>query len=245
MSCSAVVICAGFGSRLGAGVRGVPKCLTEVCGKPILGHILDSLIENDVSEIVVVTGFLENEIELYVSKLNIPQVRTVSNSRFSETSTGYSFYLGMKTLRRPDVPLLLIEGDVVFGAELLEKITFRRGVVECLVDSSVVGVQGSVLEFDFETGSCLACHRGRRIDESRSRFKKLVNVSAVCSSLRSEFLLLLEESMEDSLTIEGFFNLCCSGQKIQLVGYDVVGSVWWEVDDRRDLIRANKLFLGR
>ncbi|MDZ7717074.1 MAG: NTP transferase domain-containing protein [Balneolaceae bacterium] len=39
-----------------------PKCMVEIAGKPILNHQLDVLTEAGIENIVVVTGYLEEEI---------------------------------------------------------------------------------------------------------------------------------------------------------------------------------------
>ena len=57
----AILPVAGVGSRLRLHAHTVPKALVRGC-KPILGHILDSLQPAGVDEVVLVVGYLGEQI---------------------------------------------------------------------------------------------------------------------------------------------------------------------------------------
>jgi glucose-1-phosphate thymidylyltransferase len=46
----AIIPVAGFGTRLKPHTHSVPKVLLNVGGKPMLGHILDKLVEEGVNK---------------------------------------------------------------------------------------------------------------------------------------------------------------------------------------------------
>ena len=54
----AVIPLAGIGKRLRPLTHTCPKALVTVAGKPILGHIVDSLIETGVTELVPIIGYM-------------------------------------------------------------------------------------------------------------------------------------------------------------------------------------------
>ncbi len=56
----------GLGTRLRPQTWSRPKPLVSVAGKPVLGHVLDTLSEIDIDRAVFVTGFLGEQIEDYV-----------------------------------------------------------------------------------------------------------------------------------------------------------------------------------
>ncbi len=64
-----IIPMAGFGKRLRPHTFSRPKPLVNVAGKPVLGHVLDSLAGLDISELLCITGYLGGQIEAYV-KLN-------------------------------------------------------------------------------------------------------------------------------------------------------------------------------
>jgi glucose-1-phosphate thymidylyltransferase len=61
-----VIPVAGKGTRLKPHTFTHPKALIPLAGKPILGHILDKLIEAGVDEFVLVVGYLGDKVRKYV-----------------------------------------------------------------------------------------------------------------------------------------------------------------------------------
>lgn len=63
----AVIPVAGIGKRLRPLTYTSPKALVTVAGKPILGHIVDSLIEMGVTELVPIIGYKGEQIREYLT----------------------------------------------------------------------------------------------------------------------------------------------------------------------------------
>jgi glucose-1-phosphate thymidylyltransferase len=63
----AVILLAGLGTRLRPHTYSKPKPLVQVAGKPVLGHILDSLDSLSISETIFVVGYLGEQIQEYVN----------------------------------------------------------------------------------------------------------------------------------------------------------------------------------
>ena len=64
----AVIPVAGIGTRLKPHTHTIPKVLLNVGGKPMLGHILDKLLEEGVHKATFVIGHLGDQIKDYVIK---------------------------------------------------------------------------------------------------------------------------------------------------------------------------------
>ena len=62
----AVILAAGKGSRISSISNNIPKSLLPFHGTTILGHSLNLLSKNNISEIIVVTGYKNLMIEQYV-----------------------------------------------------------------------------------------------------------------------------------------------------------------------------------
>lgn len=58
-----IILAAGRGSRMGNLTSQSPKCLVELCGKPLLEYQLSALNQAGVSEIGIVCGYLKNKIQ--------------------------------------------------------------------------------------------------------------------------------------------------------------------------------------
>jgi NDP-sugar pyrophosphorylase family protein len=57
------VLCGGFGTRLGALTRDVPKPMIEVGGRPYLEFVLDSFAQRSLKDFVLLTGYKTEVIE--------------------------------------------------------------------------------------------------------------------------------------------------------------------------------------
>jgi D-glycero-alpha-D-manno-heptose 1-phosphate guanylyltransferase len=62
MSIPAVVLCGGLGTRLRSVVQDRPKAMAEVRGRPFLTYLLDQLAEAGVSDIVLATGYMGDQV---------------------------------------------------------------------------------------------------------------------------------------------------------------------------------------
>jgi glucose-1-phosphate thymidylyltransferase len=63
-----IIPVAGLGTRLRPQTYSRPKPLVSVAGKPVLGHVLDTLSSLTIDRIVFVTGYLGEQIEQYVTE---------------------------------------------------------------------------------------------------------------------------------------------------------------------------------
>lgn len=62
-----IIPLAGFGTRLRPQTYSKPKPLVSVAGKPVLGHILDKVVnESRVDSVTFIVGYLGEQIEQYV-----------------------------------------------------------------------------------------------------------------------------------------------------------------------------------
>lgn len=71
----AVIPVAGVGTRLRPHTYSLPKVLLNVAGKPILGHILDALVEQSITKATIITGYMGKLVETTlprdISQLNL------------------------------------------------------------------------------------------------------------------------------------------------------------------------------
>lgn len=110
----AIIPVAGVGSRLRPHTYTVPKVLLNVGGKPIVGHILDRLIENGFDEATIVIGYLGEKIKDYVVQ-NYP-IRVDFVEQEERLGLGHAIYLARHTISRD--PILIILGDTIFDVNL-------------------------------------------------------------------------------------------------------------------------------
>lgn len=64
----ALLLAAGFGTRLRPITDTIPKCLVPINGKPLLGYWLDMLLGGPVDRALVNTHYLHREVEAFVAR---------------------------------------------------------------------------------------------------------------------------------------------------------------------------------
>ena len=110
----AIIPVAGVGSRLRPHTYTLPKVLLNVGGKPIIGHILDRVIDNGFDEATIVIGYLGEMIKEYVLRNYSIKVDFVEQEE--RLGLGHAIYLSRHTISHD--PILIILGDTVFDVDL-------------------------------------------------------------------------------------------------------------------------------
>ena len=67
-----LILAAGFGTRLGKLTEGTPKVLIRVGNKPILDHSIRKLVDVGITEILINTHFLAEQVEYFLSICDYP-----------------------------------------------------------------------------------------------------------------------------------------------------------------------------
>jgi glucose-1-phosphate thymidylyltransferase len=112
----AVIPVAGVGTRLRPHTYALPKVLLNVAGKPILAHILDALVQLDVKEATIITGYMGELIEEFVTKrYNNLKVDFVEQKE--RLGLGHAIWIGKDTYK-PNESLMIILGDTIFDVDL-------------------------------------------------------------------------------------------------------------------------------
>ena len=115
----AMILAAGRGERLRPLTDSTPKPMLQVAGKPLLEHHLVRLAEAGVTEIVINTSWLAEQIEAYFSDCEARLGVTISWSReVTALETGGGIVNALALLG--DEPFILINGDVWSDYPLLE-----------------------------------------------------------------------------------------------------------------------------
>lgn len=117
---------AGMGTRLRPQTCFLPKALLPVGGNNILGHILESFKDLDVSEYIFVTGYKSELVEEFIQTLNIPH-RFVKQT--NPQGLGEAIALCAPHLTDNE-PTLIVLGDTLFEADLNE-LTSMEGNALC------------------------------------------------------------------------------------------------------------------
>ena len=222
-----VILAAGIGSRLNGGE--LPKPLIELAnGRSIMGQQLHALSAHvSLDDIFVVVGYKKDMIlEAF------PHLTFVYNPNFSSENTARSL---QRAAAKIDDDLLWINGDVVFGADLLE-LLLAVGGSAMAVQRREVGEE----EVKFKTGV-----DGRILAVSKTVSEPEGEAVGVNFCRRADLPLLREclAACSDDDYFERAIELALE-QGMVVRAADVTACACLEVDFPADLAAANALVAG-
>ena len=111
----AIIPAAGFGTRLKPHTYSLPKVLLNVGGKPILGHIIEKLLEEKIFKATFITGYLGEQIIDYVGK-NYPSLQADFIQQEEMLGLGHAIQIAVPTF--DDKEIVIILGDTIFDVDL-------------------------------------------------------------------------------------------------------------------------------
>ena len=116
-----VILAAGVARRLKPLTDNTPKCLLKVGSKSILERTIDNLVKNNISEIIVVTGFMREMIEEFLTS-NYPQISFIFiyNKKYDSTNNIYSLWMVKNEVLGHR--LLLLDSDIVFDSRIVGQV---------------------------------------------------------------------------------------------------------------------------
>lgn len=226
----AIILAAGSGRRLLPYTIETPKCLVDIDGTTILEQQLSLLEAAGIEDIVIVTGFEEEQTRASASD----SCSFVNNPRFSETNSAYSLWLAREFI---EGPCLVLNSDVLFGWIVLEQLLLHPFPDVIAYDS------GSHLEHE-ETKVRVGVHGrlgyiGKEIHPRYAQGEHLGLIRLSNSGSKT-----LARNLDDAVVGAGRANDwvpdilhgCLADRPV--FGVDVVGDPWIEVDMESDLLRA-------
>ena len=107
----AMVLAAGFGTRMRPLTERMPKPLVPVAGRPLLDHVLDKLAETGVSEAVVNVHYLPDQIIDHTAARTTPRI-TISDERDAVLGTGGGVVKALPHLG--DAPFYHLNADTLW-----------------------------------------------------------------------------------------------------------------------------------
>lgn len=111
---TAVIPVAGSGTRLRPHTYTYPKVLLRVGDKPILGHIVDKLIESGIRRMCFVIGYLGNKVKDYI-KNNYPDIESFFVVQEKQMGLGHAVWLTRECV---DGPVIIVLGDTLIDTDI-------------------------------------------------------------------------------------------------------------------------------
>jgi glucose-1-phosphate thymidylyltransferase len=232
----AIIPVAGIGSRLKPHTTTQPKSLIPVAGKPILGHILDRLIDSGITEFVFIIGHLGDKIEQYITS-HYAHCSAEFVIQTLGKGTGHAIWLARETFS-DDEPILIVLGDTIFEADL--KSVFNAGVSSLGVKKVEDPRQFGVAELE-DDGSI------RRLVEKPSIPKSNLALVGLYYIRESGTLKqCLEYNIENEIRTQNEFHLtdalqCMMEKGAKITTFSVEN--WFDCGKKEIILQTNKNLL--
>lgn len=232
----AIILAAGLGSRLRPMTEKVPKCMVTVNGECIIDRAIQNLIENDIFDVTVVSGYKGKILRDHLSG-RFPEVRVMDNEEYATTNNMFSLWQCRTFVSGEE--FILMNGDVFFDAEIIAGLL--RGKHENMI----------------------ACERGRFLEESmKISVRGDGTIGHICKTMSpeeaygvsidiyklgvsggialfSEVSDIIERKGDRNSWTEVALDRCFAGTPFY--PYTIEGR-WMEIDDHDDLRHAEELF---
>ena len=121
----AILLAAGFGTRLRPLTDSIPKCMVEISGKPLLEIWLEKLIDANITDIIVNTHYLSNIVISFINNSAYKNYVTISHEP-NLLGTAGTIINNIDNLNNETS--LVIHADVIIDFDLSRLISshFRR-----------------------------------------------------------------------------------------------------------------------
>jgi len=226
----AIVLAGGFGTRLRPITYSLHKLLVEVVGKPILGHLLDSL-PREVTRVILAVHYLKESIQEYVN-LRDDGREYIIVEEDRPLGTGGAIKNVEKYVQSDD--FLVFNGDIISSLNPLELLNKRR-------EKNAIGVISVYKVNDASQYGLVKFDDNMRIVEFIEKPKEYVGpayINAGTYALSKEIFDYIEAGKEVSIEKEVFPNVI----KYGLYAYPFEG-YWIDCGTPGRLLRAKDLLL--
>ena len=232
----AVILAAGIASRLRPLTDHKPKCLLEIGNKCLLERAIDGLLENNLQDIIIVTGYLQEQIVSFVSG-HYPDLKIeyIYNEKYASTNNIYSLWLAGRSVRGQDI--LLLDSDILFDPVLVRAVLDSQYENSLALNAHPLGEEemkvipdtdGKVLEIS------KTCSIGKAIGESIGIEK--MSRTYIRHLYEELDRLILNEGQENVFYEVAFERLIAQGQTFEIV--DTTHYFSMELDTVEDFKQA-------
>jgi glucose-1-phosphate thymidylyltransferase len=211
--------------------------LIPIAGKPILGHIIERLVEAGIHEFVFVIGYLGNKIHDFVRD-KYPDITSYFVQQSDRKGIGHAIWTAKDIVQGED--MLIVLGDTVFEADIEHMLASKHSVlgIRKVDDPREFGV----VEFD-DAGRILRVIEKPNIPRSN---QALVGLYKIVGSER--LFDVLEQNIRNSYTTHGEIQLTDAIGKLIKEGevfetFKVTN--WYDCGKKDSLLEANARLLKK
>jgi len=224
-----VILAAGIGSRLG---NPLPKPLTNLKnGKTIMQQQIENLTTYfDIDNINIVVGFKKDLI-----MESFPDITYIYNQIFDQTNTSKSLLKALKKNHKE--PVLWLNGDVVFDAEILKAVTPLIVANKSFVCVNNLEVAEEEVKYTLDSDGFVK-ELSKKVKDG---IGEAVGINFISSRDINTLIARLEECNDNDYFERGI-ELAIEKDGLRVTAIDISTYRCMEIDFKEDLDSANKIF---
>lgn len=233
MITTAVILAAGFGSRLKEYTSNRPKGFIEVGGITIIEASIKKLLDSGIQEIIIGTGYHSEQYD----KLSetYPNIKCVKNSDYSNTGSMYTLY-NLKSNISKD--FLLLESDLIYDKSGLKELIN----LQCPDAILTSGTTHSNDEVFVETNEeKFLVNLSKDPDKLTKVYSELVGISKISKPTFEKMCKFAEQSFYQNRFLDYEYALVGIAHAVNLFVLKIDDYTWTEIDDASQLMRAKKV----
>lgn len=235
----AVILSAGKGSRLLPLTAERPKCLLELAGRTLLDRQIDALECAGIEEIVVVTGFGEDQVDRTVAARGASgaKIRTLFNPFYHVADNLGSVWMARQHFDRD---LLLLNGDTLIPPELVAKVIAQAGDGITVTIDRKPAYDADDMKVQEDGGRLL--HIGKTLTADQANAES-IGMLAFRGEGRAAFIATVEQSMRTPEGTASWYLRAIDrlAQTRTVSVCSIEGLEWGEVDFPQDYETASAL----
>ena len=236
-----VILAAGAGSRLKPLTDHMPKCLLKVGVKRILEMTIENLLATNNSEIIIITGYLENKIREFLRE-RFPHLKItyIYNEFFASTNNIYSLWLAKDAVLGDD--MMMMDSDIVFDERIITKIQ-NSGYKNCLALKRH-DVHDEEIKVKTDTRGCII-EIGKEVNVSEAAGES-IGIEIFGKEALTELYFILDRKVMTEKKVNQFYEAAfqeLSDNNLFIV--DITEYFCMEIDTEEDLKTAEGLFLNQ
>lgn len=240
----ALILAAGFGKRLRPITNEIPKSLVEVGDVPLLENNLNNLVSLGIKDIGIVVGHMADLIRERIGNewKGVP-VSYYENPRYLETNNVVSLACAYEFC---DDDMLMLECDIMYRREMLEKLMNGEGECSILVSPfNPETMDGTVIRIEKDAAQELILGKWQGEDFDYSCCRKTVNMYRFTKDFVKKYISLVKWYVKNAGEQSYYEKVLGSliyyrEHDVRIV--EVPEEYWCEIDDADDLARARERF---